>query len=87
MAHEQGKTFHYAWLPLSIVLEEWELQESQFPMITQDLLEAAKDASLWVTMDAQRMRDIKIFWVLMEINIKMGINCKSRLSPTLYNSV
>jgi len=87
-AQEQGKTFHYAWLLLSIVLVAWEFPEdSQFSMITQDLPEAAKYASLWATRDAQRIRESKIFLVLMEMNIKMGINCKPRLSLTVYNSL
>jgi len=46
-AQEQGKMFHYAWLLLSIVLMAGELPEdSQFPTIDMDLLEAAKYASL-----------------------------------------
>ena len=46
-------------------------------MITQDLPEAMKYASLWATLDAQRIRDNKIFWVFMEMNIRMGINLKT----------
>lgn len=80
--------FHYAWLMLSIVLVAWELPKySQFPSITSNLPKAAKYASLWVTRDAQQIRESKIFWVLMEMNIRMGINCKPRLSPTVYNSL
>ena len=61
-AQEQRKTFHYAWLLLSIVLVAWELLEnSQFPTIVQDLPEVAKYASLWATKYAQRIRDTKIF--------------------------
>ena len=56
-------------------------------MIAQDLLEAVKYTSLWETKDAQRIRDNKIFWVFMEMNIGMGINRKLRLSPTDYNSL
>ena len=33
-AQEQGKTFHYAWLLLSILLVTWELPvDSQFPTL------------------------------------------------------
>ena len=65
-AQEQGKTFHYAWLLMSIVLVAGELlEDSQFPIIDRALLETAKYASLWVTKDAKRIRDSKIFWVLM----------------------
>jgi len=31
--------------------------------------------------------DSKILWVFMEMNIRMGINCKPRLLPTVYNSL
>lgn len=73
---------------LSIVLVAWELPEdSQFHSVTPDLLEAVKYASLWVTKDAQRIRERKIFWVLMERNIWMGINRKPWLSPIIYNSL
>ena len=74
-AQEQGKTFHYAWLPLLIVLVAWELpKDSQFRSIAQDLLEAVKCASLWETKEAQQIKERKIFWVLMEMSIGMGIN-------------
>jgi len=33
------------------------------------------------------IRDNKIFWVFMEMNLRMGINYKPRLSPTVYNSL
>jgi len=69
-AQEQGKTFHYAWLFLSILLVTWELPEdSQCPSIEQDLPEAAKYALLWATKDTKRIRETKIFWVLMEVSI------------------
>jgi len=52
-AQELSKTFHYAWLLLSIVMIAWELPEdNQFPSVAPDLLEVAKYASLWVTKDA-----------------------------------
>jgi len=50
-------------------------------------LEAVKYASLWEPRDMQRIRDINIFWVFMEMNISMGINCKPHLLPTVYNSL
>lgn len=59
---ERGKTFHYAWFLLSIVLIAGELPEdSQFPIIDRDLQEAAKYASLWATKNAKRIHDNKIF--------------------------
>lgn len=46
-AQEQDKTFHYAWLLLSILLVAGELSEdSQFPHIDRELPEAAKYSSL-----------------------------------------
>lgn len=62
-------------------------EDSQFPTIAQDLPEAGKYASLWATRDAQRIRERKIFWVLMEMNIRMGINRKLWLSSMVYNSM
>lgn len=46
------------------------------PLVTPDLPKAAKYASLLATKDVQRVRDNKIFWVLMEMSIWMAINCK-----------
>ena len=67
--------FHYTWLLLPIMLVAWELPgDSQFPSIALDLPEVAKYASLWVTNDAQHIKDSKIFWILMEMNIRMAIN-------------
>ena len=46
-AQEQGNTFHYTWLLLSILLVTRELpKDSQFPHIERDLPKAAKYASL-----------------------------------------
>ena len=46
-AQKQGKTFHYAWLLLLIVLVAWELPEdSQFPSVVLDLPKAAKYAQM-----------------------------------------
>lgn len=51
-AQEQGKTYRYEWLLLSIVSMVREFPEvSQFPTIVRDLLEATKYASLWATKD------------------------------------
>lgn len=70
------------------MLVAWEFpKDKQFPTIAKDLLEAVKYSSLWVTKDAQRIEHSKIFWVFMEMNIRMGINCKPQLSPTIYNSL
>lgn len=69
-AQKQGKTFHYVWLLLLIVLVEWELPEdSQFLSIASDLPEAMKYALLWKTKDAQRTKERKIFWIFTEMNI------------------
>lgn len=84
-AQDLGKTFHYAWLLLSMVLVTWELPEdSKFPSVTPNLPEAVKYASLWATKDAQCIKDSKIFWILMEMNIHMVINRKLQLSPTVF---
>lgn len=42
---------------------------------------------LWATRDTQTIRERKIFWVLMDMNIKMGINHKMQLLPTIYSSI
>ena len=87
-AQEQGKKFHYAWLLLAIVLVAGELlEDSQFPTIDRDLQEAVKYTSLLATKNVNRIRDSKIFWVFMEMNIKMGINRNPWLSPIIYNSL
>ncbi len=80
--------FHYAWLFLLIVLVAWELaQYSQFPSVTTNLPKAAKYASLWAMKDVQRIKERKIFWVLIEMSIWMGINSKLWLSPIVYASL
>ena len=74
------------WLLLSIVLVAWELpKDSQFPLVAPDLPEAAKYTSLWATKDAKRIKDSKIFWILMEMNICMTINHKPRLLPIMFS--
>lgn len=46
-AQENGKTCHYTWLLLSILLVAGELlEDNQFPSLDQDLPEAVKYASL-----------------------------------------
>ena len=65
------------WLLLSIVLIAWELPEdSPFPLVAPDLPEVAKYTLLSVNKDMERVQDSKIFWILMEMNIRMAINCK-----------
>ena len=70
------------------MLVSWELPEdNQFPSVVPELPEAAKYALLWVTKDMQRVRDSKIFWILMEMNIRMAINRKPWLSPTVFDNL
>lgn len=57
------------------------LKDNQFPMIVKDFPEAMKYALLWETKDAQRIRNSKILWVFMEMNIKMGINVSCGYCP------
>lgn len=79
-AYDHNKTFHYAWMLLFIVLVAWELPEdSQFPPIMPNLPEATKFTSRWVMKDSQRVKDSKVFWILMEMSIHMAINRKSWL--------
>lgn len=55
----------------------WELPaDNQLPSVVSNLPEAVKYASLWAIKDAKKVRDNKIFWILMEMNIWMAINCK-----------
>lgn len=87
-AWELNNTFHYTRLLLSIVLESWELlEDSQFPLVALGRPEAAKYASLWVTKDVQRIKDNKIFWILMDMNICMAINRKLWLSPMAFSNM
>jgi len=62
-------------------------EDSQFPIIDRDLLEAPKYTLLWATKDAKRIHDSKIFWVFMKMNLRMGINTKPQFSPSIYNSL
>jgi len=70
------------------MLVTWELlEDSQFPSVTPNLPEVVKYTLLWATKDAQRIKDNKIFWILMEINIHMAINRKPRLSPIVFDNL
>lgn len=52
-AQEKGKTFHYTWLLLSILLVTGELlQGSQFPSIEKKLPKVVRYNSLWATKNA-----------------------------------
>jgi len=85
---EEGNTFHYAWLLLSIVLVTTDLPEdSQFPSLDQDWPEVARIALLWATRDAERILGIKIFWILMEADIRHWVTRQPRLSTEIYDSV
>lgn len=87
-AQDETKLFHYAWFWLSIVLIAWELlEDSQFPTLEEGFPEAAQFASLWYTKDVTRITKIKIFWVLMEMNLYMTINQHPRLSRTLFTQL
>lgn len=73
---------------MSIMLVVWELPEdSQFPPVAQDLPKVANFSSLWATKDPQRVKHNKVFWILMEMNIHMAINRKSRLLPTVFDQL
>jgi len=37
--------------------------------------------------DPQRVKDNKVFWILMEMSIHMAINYKSWLSPTIFEKL
>lgn len=73
---------------LSILLVARELlEDSQFPSIECDFLEAMKYASLWATKDTKRIHETKVFWVLMDASIYMWINRRPSLSPTVHNNL
>lgn len=85
-AQELRNMFHYVWLLMSIVLIEWELLEDiQFPSIVPDLKKAMKYASMWVTKDMKCIKDSKIFWILLEMNIFVAINHKPWFSTVFSN--
>ena len=85
---KNSKTFHYSWLFLSIVLVAWDFpKDSQFPPMEKDLLEAEKFTSLWDTKDVVQVMERKVFWVLMEASIRISINQKPQLSPTMFDQL
>ena len=85
-AQEKGKTFHYAWFLLTILLVAGELPEgSQFPDIEKDVPKVVWYNLLQATKDAARIREIKVFWIFMEASIWTRISRKPRLSLTVYN--
>lgn len=70
------------------MLVAWELpKDNQFPPITSDLPKEVKFASLWATKNVERVKESKIFWVLMEASICVAINLKPRLSPIVYEQL
>lgn len=74
-SQEDNTPFCYAWLLLSIVLVAWRLPEdSQFPPHKDELLEAARFALLWAIKDVAHIKETKIFWVLMEMDLQIVIN-------------
>ena len=74
-AQEERKSFHYAWLLLSIVLVAWELwEDNQFPPLEKGLPKAVQFASLSATKDPACVTETKIFWVLMEVSLCMIVN-------------
>lgn len=87
-AQEHGKTFHYAWILLSILLVTGDLlKDSKFPTIGKDLPKAARFTLLWATKDAKRVSRIKGVWTVMEEIIQTWINHRPWLSPNVHNSL
>lgn len=87
-AQNDSKTFHYLWIFLSIVLVTWDfLEDIQFPPLEKDILEVTKFASLWGTKYVAWVMESKVFWVLMEASIRMAINQKLQLSPTMFKNL
>lgn len=50
-------------------------------------MEAAQFASLCETKDVMRVTKTKVFYMLMEASIRMTINQKPHLSPTLFDQL
>ncbi len=87
-AQEQGKTFHYAWFLLSILLVAGELpKDSQFPTVERDLPKAVRYTSLWETKDAMRIQEIKVFLAFIEVCLRTWIIHRPCLSLTTCNSL
>jgi len=73
---------------LLISLVAWRLpKDSQFPPQDVDLPEAVKFALLWVKTDLVRAMEMKMFWVLVEMDLHMVINQRLRLSSTLFEQL
>jgi len=49
--------------------------------------EAARYASLWATWDTERIRNIKIFWVLMDMTVHQWITQLPHLTDEIYESI
>lgn len=87
-AQENSKPFHYAQLLLLILLIAWHLPEgSQFPPQEENLPKATKFTSLWSTKDLERIKESKIFWILVEMDLRTIISQRPRLSPTLFEQL
>jgi len=64
------------------------LEDSQFPPShKEDLPKAAHFASLWSKKDLARIKESKIFWILMKMDLHMVISQRPRLSPTLFEKL
>jgi len=70
-------------VPVALELPE----DNQFPSVVPDFPEAVKYTSLWETNNSQQIKDNKIFWILMEMNVDMAINPKPWLSPTVFDKL
>jgi len=46
-----------------------------------------KYALMWVTKDPQWIKDKKIFYTLMEMNVHMAINSKPQLLPSYFDKI
>lgn len=84
-AQEEGKTFHYVWLIIIIMITTWrKWKGSQFPPIEPDVCEAVNYASLWYTKDPLHALENGIFFLLLSMYLHMMVNQKPRFSPNLY---
>lgn len=87
-AQDLSKSFHYVWLLLSIVQVAWELpKDNQFPSVVPELPKVVKYALQWATKDPQQIKNNKIFWILMEMNMHMAINRKPQFSSTVFDKL
>ena len=60
------------------------LEDSQCPPHKEDLPDAARFTSLWSTKNPASIKESKIFWILLEMDLHMVINKRPRLSPILF---